>query len=332
MVVKGSLCNLNLGFYHENPIVFIQSQWQRNDRSILFLLYRWILAAFFIGILAYSWTRAIRNGTFAFWFIYLTNLGLIFCIVATTFAAILATFYYRNPHRLESQSTSYKFLWFWSNVAVTSALVITIVYWTLLFDGRTDALDILIHGGNSAAMIIDLLIACHPMYIIHFIWPVGLGILYLIFTVIYYFAGGVDAQGNRYIYDVLDWSRTDALDILIHGGNSAAMIIDLLIACHPMYIIHFVYPVGVGILYMIFTIIYYFAGGVDAQGNRYIYDVLDWSNPGSAALTSIGTVILAIFLHVIVCLIQTARRRIHKKYFKKQSVTNYQVTNIAQHI
>ena len=35
--------------------------------------------------------------------------------------------------------------------------------------------------------------------------------------------------------------------------------------------------------YLTFNILYYYAGGRDAKGNAYIYTILDWSNPGTAA-------------------------------------------------
>jgi hypothetical protein len=110
--------------------------------------------------------------------------------------------------------------------------------------------------------------------------------------------------------------KTSALDVLIHGGNSVGMMIELLVTSHPMFIFHFVYTVLFGIVYLVFTIIYFLAGGQDYFGNNYIYHVLNWENPGSAAATSVGIVVLGIFLHVIACIIQKARSRIHKKIYK----------------
>lgn len=129
--------------------------------------------------------------------------------------------------------------------------------------------------------------------------------------------------------------RTSILDVLIHGGNSVGMMIDLWIVAHPMYIFHFLYSLCVGLVYLIFTIIYYFAGGVDALGNRYIYHVIDWSRPVSATSVSLGVAVLAIFLHIIACLIQKLRYRLYKKYVRKPTliITNPQNPHeITQHV
>lgn len=113
---------------------------------------------------------------------------------------------------------------------------------------------------------------------------------------------------------------TSALDILIHGGNSAGMLIELLVVRHPVYIFQFVYSIGFGIIYIIFTIIYYFTGGLDPQGKHYIYNVLNWSEPGKAALVTFGIAVLLIVLHIVTCIIQKLRHRIHKRVFRKTAM------------
>lgn len=110
--------------------------------------------------------------------------------------------------------------------------------------------------------------------------------------------------------------RTSTLDILIHGGNSVGMMVDLLIASYPMHIFHFFYGIAFGTIYLAFSIIYYFAGGTDFWGNKYIYHVLNWENPGSAASVAAGTLVLIIFMQIIACIIQKVRYRLYKKYFK----------------
>lgn len=123
--------------------------------------------------------------------------------------------------------------------------------------------------------------------------------------------------------------KTSTLDLLVHGGNSVAMMLELLMAGHPMFIFHFVYSINVGLIYLIFTIIYYFAGGLDPLGRHYIYNVIDWSRPGRAASVSLGVLILAIFLHIIMCLIQKLRHRLHKKCFKKNLVVINNPQNVV---
>jgi hypothetical protein len=79
-----------------------------------------------------------------------------------------------------------------------------------------------------------------------------------------------------------------------------------------MYFFHLIYTLGIGLLYLIFTVIYYFAGGTDALGNDFIYSILNWNNPGSTSAVVGGVVVLAILLHCVACLIQLGRVKFHK--------------------
>lgn len=135
-MVKVSSKFINLSFKHEKPESFLRSQCQTNQRSALFLTFRWLIAAFFIGGIAYSWTDSIQNGTFGFWFIYLTNWGLFICTVSTIYAAVLTTFYHVKRLDLSVESRSYKILWWLSNVSTVMAFIITLVYWIVLFEGK----------------------------------------------------------------------------------------------------------------------------------------------------------------------------------------------------
>lgn len=119
---------------HKRPEVFLMSQWQRKAKSISYLIYRFLLALSFIGILTYSITNSVVEGDFGYWFIYLTNNGLFICTITTTFAFFLVMFYHFNWMQLETKSISYKIYWLLSNISVVLALVISIVYWLLLFE------------------------------------------------------------------------------------------------------------------------------------------------------------------------------------------------------
>lgn len=121
---------------HDDPEVFFKSQWQTERKSLIFLIYRWNLAAFFIGIVSYSWSSNIIKGTFNYWFIYMTSWGILLCAITTTVAAVLTTFYHFGRIEINSKSTSYKVYWFLSYVSTVLAFLITIVYWSVLFDGE----------------------------------------------------------------------------------------------------------------------------------------------------------------------------------------------------
>lgn len=126
-----------VGFTHEEPELFVTTQWTRNaEKSWTFLLFRWLLAGFFIGVVSYSWTNAIVHNGFRFWFLYMTSWGIFICMLSTTFSACLTTLYHFKCITMTTQSVSYKVQWFLSNVAVVLAFMITVVYWSVLFNGN----------------------------------------------------------------------------------------------------------------------------------------------------------------------------------------------------
>ncbi len=68
--------------------------------------------------------------------------------------------------------------------------------------------------------------------------------------------------------------------------NSILVFVDLFIIATPVRLVHVYQTILAGIYYILFSLIYYAAGGTDETGNPYIYDVLDWSDPGAAALVA----------------------------------------------
>lgn len=111
-------------------------------RSIYYLLYRWMWAFFFISVFIASLVLQLSDGKF---FIFLTNWGIIACMLAQISGAILTTRWYYNLGRArnvvlenkmlkESLPTPrlIKFYWLVHGAALALALVITTVYWTFL--------------------------------------------------------------------------------------------------------------------------------------------------------------------------------------------------------
>lgn len=108
--------------------------------------------------------------------------------------------------------------------------------------------------------------------------------------------------------------KTSIIDVWIHAGNSLGMLLEITIAKYTFRAFHFLYPIIVGLIYLFFTLIYYFAGGVDAGGRNYIYNIIKWGeNPLSASLVVFGVAILIVFIHLVAFVIQKCRRRIYNR-------------------
>jgi hypothetical protein len=51
------------------------------------------------------------------------------------------------------------------------------------------------------------------------------------------------------------------IDFLTHVANALLMLIDLYVVLHPIHFLHAVYAISAGLIYLIFSIIYFLAGG-----------------------------------------------------------------------
>lgn len=84
------------------------------------------------------------------------------------------------------------------------------------------------------------------------------------------------------------------------------MAIDIIVTRRPLRLLHIYQPFGILLLYVIFSVIYWAAGGVDFEGNSYIYAVLDWNKPGDTLifclLGAIGALVIQVlwwFVHIL---------------------------------
>lgn len=102
-----------------------------------------------------------------------------------------------------------KFSWFLYNTTNMTSVIITGVYWALLFTPGSPlgAIDFLVHGFNSITSIVDLFISKRPCRLLHFVHPLVVLMAYVAFSAIYWAAGGREPSGLSYIYPVLDWEN-----------------------------------------------------------------------------------------------------------------------------
>lgn len=206
--------------------------------QMLFLIYRWIIAIFFvveIGVIGYE-----IRGVGAKYFIYLTNLGFTLLTLYTLWSAVSVTVRFfqvhvfcRNevdgldmhPSMLEEhvprgccQTAANTLTWYqmgqWLlyTLAVEVALGITLLFWSLLYKPGHDALfftheNLVPHLINGITAFLETWISGVPVRLLHFIYPVTFGAGYIVFTGIYYAANGTNPNGSHSIYPVLDYEN-----------------------------------------------------------------------------------------------------------------------------
>ncbi|XP_011305912.1 protein rolling stone isoform X2 [Fopius arisanus] len=116
--------------------------------------------------------------------------------------------------------------------------------------------------------------------------------------------------------------QVDLLNILLHVCNSFLMIVDIVVTRVPLRLRHCWWCLVVVSCYLMFTIIYYSAGGLDKQGNPRIYAVLDWAKPGKTILVCLGGLTFLVIIHCLLCYIVSLRDRLYERsqqYLKEQS-------------
>ncbi|CAH1244014.1 Hypp7201 [Branchiostoma lanceolatum] len=133
---------------------------------------------------------------------------------------------------------------------------------------------------------------------------------------------------------ILFWAlpRNDysALGILIHAVNSVTIVIDVVVSGLPCRLLHFVYPLTFGFFYIIFTVVYWAAGGRGLYDSPFIYSVLDYGgNPTLAAIVAVLGVLVAVpVCHCIVFALVVARESLIR-LLQRRNVSNSHGDNIA---
>ncbi|XP_026462550.1 protein rolling stone-like [Ctenocephalides felis] len=214
---------------HKKPHVFSQCQWQKTaDTSTWYLIYRAVhvaacLVMFFVSGGDPGGLRLKNpNGYYAKWPIYLTHWGITLCVIQSLMALTLVAHrkhedresscnaVERNSANNPSRMTLFaKTYWVLHTLTVNSAIVITAVYWVMVFNPEEgfNVVTVMVHIVNSVVMIIDLFLVAHPVRLLHMHWSLMFAILYLTFSWIYYCAGGLSRKMEPFIYTALDWRK-----------------------------------------------------------------------------------------------------------------------------
>lgn len=108
--------------------------------------------------------------------------------------------------------------WILNTIATVYSFIITFFYWTMLHDSgnnpvyfdhlisgkihrdffclriierdKVDAINLMVYVLNSVIMFIDLMTVTHPIILSHTYWTMSIGIIYTVFTLFYFIAGG----------------------------------------------------------------------------------------------------------------------------------------------
>ena len=106
-----------------------------------------------------------------------------------------------------------KVYWVLYSVTIQGTIFAIIGYWGLAFDPVTDPItyaNLLKHLIAGILAIVDLFVTAIPIRILHVIYAITFTAIWIIFSGIYYVAGGTDIYGNRSIYKALNYEKNPA--------------------------------------------------------------------------------------------------------------------------
>lgn len=216
-------------------------------KHVVFVTYRVVVALFCIAYIIRTGFYHTKNSNedSTKWFIYLTDWG--FALLTLHFLWSAGTAVH---HAITAKSSTvpqrqhysanvpmrwfHGVGWFLFNGAVNLSLLVTILFWVLLYPssgGNTNSVNstsnnssgsagfsqdagqdvevnIVMHTINSVLSLADVFFSATPIRILHGVYTMVIASVYAVFTIIYWAAGGTNTyNGQRYIYPVLDYSN-----------------------------------------------------------------------------------------------------------------------------
>lgn len=121
--------------------------------------------------------------------------------------------------------------WIIRDTVAPAAVMVTLLYWLLLFPifRYTTFVDVHLHLLNALIILADLWLSRLPYWLLHFPAPMAYLCTYIVFAGIYYAAGGKAPKGEDAIYPWLDFGRLEltipiivlvlfVIFPLVHGG------------------------------------------------------------------------------------------------------------------
>ena len=104
-------------------------------------------------------------------------------------------------------------LWAIYNMSAVASILVTLSFWLLRFDSsnKVSAASVIFHGLTAIVMVVDTMLSSIPVRLFHAIYPMLYCIAYIIFTLIYWAAGGTNSFGLPYIYPQTDYMRRPVL-------------------------------------------------------------------------------------------------------------------------
>lgn len=161
-----------------------------------------------------------------------------------------------------------QFYWVAYSIATVYSFIITMCYWTVVYDPgeiinniqfilinktlslclsffltekhNLDIVNLMVHALIAVVMLLDLIIVGHPIKMEHTYFTAGLGLCYAIFSLVYFLAGGTDRNLGPAIYPLLDWTKPGKTIVVCVAAIFVVLIVHIVCCsmCKIRFLLH----------------------------------------------------------------------------------------------
>ncbi|XP_071498441.1 protein rolling stone-like [Diadema antillarum] len=204
--------------------------------NFIFCFYRTVVAGYFFSFLIYILVDAGGDGYGAKVLIYLTILTFIEVTLYFCVSFVNVFMDYITDHRRGADlqvnrcggKFRYQLQWLLFNISVNVCIIVILVWWPILRPKVPKSqeiplhIDISIHLLPCIICLVDLFLTKVHLRFVHVLYPALYLFAYLLFTVIYWAAGGTDPSGNRFIYPTIDFGGNPGIAVATVFGVATA--------------------------------------------------------------------------------------------------------------
>uniref|UniRef100_A0A2C9KKD0 Uncharacterized protein n=1 Tax=Biomphalaria glabrata TaxID=6526 RepID=A0A2C9KKD0_BIOGL len=131
-MISEELKSKNVFLYYDDPSVFVSPQWPLP--YTMFLLWRLLWAIWNSAWMCVSIRNEIAFGSGEKWLIYLTNIAYLLLVIHSVWFFLVVLFHKgKTPDATRWYHCS---LWLLNTVAFDTALMVTLLYWSLEYKGK----------------------------------------------------------------------------------------------------------------------------------------------------------------------------------------------------
>ncbi|KAL5005300.1 hypothetical protein ScPMuIL_018756 [Solemya velum] len=200
---------------HDRVEDMVLSQWSNNP--VLYATYLTVAAAYFLFMVFYSALMGTlgmyRYVMLTYWSYYMLTASLLLR-TANVWRYITLRNRGRDVYAMMNNTTALKVQWLLHALSCMAAPIVTILFWTIAYDGSgVNFINCNTHGVNAAFILLDTFVTRTPVRLLHLLYGILYGLIYGLFSAIYWLAGGTNHKGEPFIYKPLDYSSSKTVAV-----------------------------------------------------------------------------------------------------------------------